>query len=127
VDTFTVFTGPLFVFAPPARESPALRSFCLSWRSQKQTDDQQQPLWSTLPCHHESNQRQSVSFVGSEFGNQLCRKIIKEQDPERTQLLLAELRQTLSVESDETRLRLRYAARLLKKKQTAIPKSDPTA
>ena len=58
---------------------------------------------------------------------ELCRKIIKEKDPQRTQLLLAELRQTLSVESDETRLRLRYAARLLKNKERAIPKSDPTA
>jgi hypothetical protein len=58
---------------------------------------------------------------------ELCRRIVKEKDPERTQLLLAELRQTLSVESDETRLRLRYAARLLKNKQKIIPKSDPTA
>ena len=58
---------------------------------------------------------------------ELCRKIIREKDPERTQLLLAELRQTLCVESDETRLRLRYAARLLKNKEKTIPKFDPTA
>ena len=57
---------------------------------------------------------------------ELCRKIVKEKGPEKTQLLIAELRQTLSVESDETRLRLGYAARLLKNKQKAIPKSDAT-
>ena len=53
-------------------------------------------------------------------------KIVKEKGPEKTQLLIAELRQTLSVESDETRLRLGYAARLPKNKQKAIPKSDAT-
>jgi flagellar biosynthesis/type III secretory pathway protein FliH len=57
---------------------------------------------------------------------ELCRKIIKEKDPERTQRLLSELRQTLSIESDETRLRVRYAARLLKNKEKTITKSDPT-
>ncbi len=46
---------------------------------------------------------------------ELCRKILDEKDPIKAQQLITELRETIAVDSGETRLRLGFMARFLKK------------
>ena len=56
---------------------------------------------------------------------ELCRKILDEKDPVRAQQLITELRETIAVDSGETRLRLGFMARFLKKTEKGPAKSDP--
>ncbi len=56
---------------------------------------------------------------------ELCRKILDEKDPIKAQQLITELRETIAVDSGETRLRLGFMARFLKKAEKGPAKSDP--
>lgn len=56
---------------------------------------------------------------------ELCRKILDEKDPIKAQQLITELRETIAVDSGETRLRLGFMARFLKKAEKGPPKCDP--
>ncbi len=56
---------------------------------------------------------------------ELCRKILDEKDPMKAQQLITELRETIAVDSGETRLRLGFMAKFLKKAEKGSPKSDP--
>jgi hypothetical protein len=56
---------------------------------------------------------------------ELCSKILDEKDPVKAQQLITELRETIAVDSGETRLRLGFMARFLKKVEKGPPKSDP--
>jgi hypothetical protein len=50
-----------------------------------------------------------------EIIRELCREITEENDPEKTRLLLAELREMIALASDETRLRLGFLVRFLRR------------
>ena len=56
---------------------------------------------------------------------ELCRKILEEKDPVKAHLLISELRETIAVDSGETRLRLGFMARFLKNTENGPSKSDP--
>jgi hypothetical protein len=56
---------------------------------------------------------------------ELCRKILDEKDPVKAHLLITELRETIAVDSGETRLRLGFMARFLKKMEKSPAKSGP--
>jgi hypothetical protein len=56
---------------------------------------------------------------------EICRKILDEKDPVKAHLLITELRETIAVDSGETRLRLGFMARFLKKMEKSPAKSDP--
>jgi hypothetical protein len=56
---------------------------------------------------------------------ELCRKILEEKDPVKAHLLITELRETIAVDSAETRLRLGFMARFLKKIEKGPAKPDP--
>jgi hypothetical protein len=55
---------------------------------------------------------------------ELCRKITEEKDPVKAHLLISELRETIAVDSAETRLRLGFMARFLKKTEKGSSKPD---
>ena len=55
---------------------------------------------------------------------EICRKILDEKDPVKAHLLITELRETIAVDSGETRLRLGFMARFLKKMEKSPAKSD---
>ena len=50
-----------------------------------------------------------------EIIRELCQEIAEEKDPEKTRLLLIELREMSALLSDDTRLRLGFLVRLLRK------------
>ena len=50
-----------------------------------------------------------------EIIRELCREIAEEQDPEKTRLLLLDLREIIALASDETRLRLGFLVRFLRR------------
>jgi hypothetical protein len=54
-----------------------------------------------------------------EIVRELCREIAEEKDPEKTRLLLAELREMIALASDETRLRLGFLVRFLRRMEKA--------
>ena len=56
---------------------------------------------------------------------ELCRKILDEKDPIKAQQLITELRETIAVDSGETRLRLGFMAKFLKKAEKGPPKLIP--
>lgn len=56
---------------------------------------------------------------------ELCRKILEEKDPVKAHRLISELRETIAVDSGETRLRLGFMARFLKKTEKDPSKPDP--
>ena len=56
---------------------------------------------------------------------ELCRRILEEKDPVKAHLLISELRETIAVDSGETRLRMGFMARFLKKTEKGPAKSDP--
>jgi hypothetical protein len=56
---------------------------------------------------------------------ELCRKILEEEDPAKAHRLITELRETIAVDSGESRLRLGFMARFLKKVEKGTSKSDP--
>jgi hypothetical protein len=58
---------------------------------------------------------------------ELCREIAEEKDPEKTRLLLAELREISALASDETRLRLGFLVRFLRRIEKAENESTSTS
>jgi hypothetical protein len=56
---------------------------------------------------------------------ELCRKILEEKDPMKAHLLISELRETIAVDSGETRLRMGFMARFLRKTEKAPSKAEP--
>ncbi len=57
---------------------------------------------------------------------ELCRKILEEKDPVKAHLLISELRETIAVDAGETRLRMGFMARFLKKTEKVPSKPDPS-
>jgi hypothetical protein len=49
---------------------------------------------------------------------ELCRKIVDESDPLKAHRLITELRETISVDSNEARMRLSFMAEFLKKAES---------
>ena len=62
-----------------------------------------------------------------EIIRELCREIAEEKDPEKTRLLLAELREISALASDETRLRLGFLVRFLRRIEKAENESTSTS
>jgi hypothetical protein len=56
---------------------------------------------------------------------ELCRKVLEEKDPVKAHSLITELRETIAVDSGETRLRMGFMARFLKKTEKSLSKPDP--
>jgi hypothetical protein len=54
-----------------------------------------------------------------EIIRELCRELAEEKDPEKTRLLLAELREMITLASEETRLRLGFLVRFLRRIEKA--------
>jgi hypothetical protein len=50
-----------------------------------------------------------------EILRELCREIAEEKDPEKTRLLLAELREMVALASDDARLRFGFLVRFLRR------------
>lgn len=63
-------------------------------------------------------------MLEAEAIRELCREIVNEKDPEKSRLLVAELRAMVAVVSDETRLRLRLLARFVSKLEDAERESS---
>ena len=62
-----------------------------------------------------------------EIVRELCREIAEEKDPEKTRLLLAELREMVALASDETRLRFGFLVRFLRRMEKAANESTSTS
>jgi hypothetical protein len=59
--------------------------------------------------------------------HELCRQITEEKDSAKAQLMISELRNILAVNSDETRLRLRFVAKLLNEMESKLDSDSSSA
>jgi hypothetical protein len=59
--------------------------------------------------------------------HELCRQITEEKDSAKAQLMISELRNILAVNSDETRLRLRFVAKVLNEMESKLDSDSSSA